>query len=138
MPTEEFVSKINREIKSQKRQAELATEEKLHDAKVRATQGLATWSALNAEVMACITKIPGIGRALIGDRAFSLTYDTEALRITLDEPTGKINYVGSMGKSGEFHPLVKGEELVYCANIGIPISVIEMAEKLISLLIERR
>ena len=139
MPSDEFVQRINKEIADQKNTADSLREEKLHDAKVIATGGQSAWAELNRELMDCMTKIQTIAITQKPDgRSLELVYGNARLNVRSDTQTAVIHYEGVMGKGGKFEPKVHGENLVYCGYENQAITIAEIAEQLITVLVARR
>jgi hypothetical protein len=150
MVNEDFVQKMRDVIAAQKRRADAEREGKLHDAKVIDEQGQKSWDALRSETRAYTNKIGSLSYVPTADREFTLHYDNSVLRVGFEEQRAIITYDG-LTKGGAFRPVVQGEELAYYAmaspagdgpgdkppeTTDAPVSIRDMAERLISILVE--
>jgi len=138
MGSDEFVGKIRQEIAAQQQRADSQRDEKLHDAKVISNRGIELWGALNRVAVRRVDEVGTIAYTLLSDRQFALSYGSEVLKVSFDAGNGTIAYAGPQGKVNSFAPRVSGEDLVYYWGESAPISIEELADQIISILVERR
>lgn len=117
MPRKEFLDRASAALTQQQEAAVLATKSKLHDDDVIKTDGPKKWDALTAELNATVGKLNGL-TININQHTVVLANNISAARVIVnfDSPKAYIRYQGS-GNQGAFTSRVKGNELVFVADI---------------------